>query len=150
MFKSKVKWAALGGLVLSFLSLLAHLLLAKYSNADLVQYSAMTAFNEDLNLGVTGRQVMLATSSFYIYNAYSFLLNSSLPLYLCVFMPIWYFFPSSNWCRVLCLENCGKRWSLWSPCSHMRSLEADILVICCSQPCSPVDVCIEVETWIVF
>ncbi|KAM7515938.1 hypothetical protein LguiA_005521 [Lonicera macranthoides] len=56
MFKSKVKWAALGGLVLSFLSLLAHLLLAKYSSADLVRYSAMTAFSEDLNLGVAGKQ----------------------------------------------------------------------------------------------
>ncbi|KAI8011397.1 Protein EMBRYO SAC DEVELOPMENT ARREST 30 [Camellia lanceoleosa] len=56
MFKSKIKWAALGGLVLSFLSLLVHLLLAKYSSADRVLYSAMTGFNEDLNLNVEGRQ----------------------------------------------------------------------------------------------
>lgn len=46
--KSKIKWAALGGLVLSFVSLLVHLFLAK-SSADLVQYTAITAvFTEDL------------------------------------------------------------------------------------------------------
>lgn len=45
--KSKIKWAALGGLVLSFMSLLVHLFLAK-SSADLVQYSAIKAFSEDL------------------------------------------------------------------------------------------------------
>uniref|UniRef100_A0A5B6ZBG1 O-fucosyltransferase family protein n=1 Tax=Davidia involucrata TaxID=16924 RepID=A0A5B6ZBG1_DAVIN len=54
--KSKIKWAALGGLVLSFLSLLVHLLLAKYSSADLLQYNAMTIFSEDLNMNVEGRQ----------------------------------------------------------------------------------------------
>ncbi|XP_052196528.1 protein EMBRYO SAC DEVELOPMENT ARREST 30-like isoform X2 [Diospyros lotus] len=56
IFKSKIKWAALGGLVLSFLSLLVHLLLAKYSSADLVQYSAAAGFTEDLNINVDGRQ----------------------------------------------------------------------------------------------
>ncbi|KAL6970544.1 Protein EMBRYO SAC DEVELOPMENT ARREST 30 [Sarracenia purpurea var. burkii] len=56
LFKSKIKWAALGGLVLSFLSLLVHLLLAKYSSGDLVHYSAMTWFSEDLNLNIEGRQ----------------------------------------------------------------------------------------------
>ncbi|PSR97960.1 GDP-fucose protein O-fucosyltransferase protein [Actinidia chinensis var. chinensis] len=56
LFKSKIKWAALGGLVLSFLSLLVHLLLAKYSSADLVQYSAFKGFIEDLNINVGGRQ----------------------------------------------------------------------------------------------
>ncbi|KAM3308756.1 protein EMBRYO SAC DEVELOPMENT ARREST 30 [Capsicum chacoense] len=46
--KSKIKWAALGGLVLSFVSLLVHLFLAK-SSADLVQYTAITAvFTDDL------------------------------------------------------------------------------------------------------
>ncbi|KAF5204355.1 O-fucosyltransferase family protein [Thalictrum thalictroides] len=45
--KSKIKLAALGGLVLSLLSLLVHLLLAKYSNADLVQYSALSGFGQD-------------------------------------------------------------------------------------------------------
>ncbi|KAF9614872.1 hypothetical protein IFM89_020969 [Coptis chinensis] len=47
VFKSKIKFAALGGLVLSLLSLLVHLLLAKYSNVDLVQYSAFTGFGLD-------------------------------------------------------------------------------------------------------
>ncbi|KAA8547642.1 hypothetical protein F0562_004071 [Nyssa sinensis] len=56
IFRSKIKWAALGGLVLSFVSLLVHLLLAKYSNADLVHYSALTSFSEDLNLNVGGKQ----------------------------------------------------------------------------------------------
>ncbi|XAR48968.1 hypothetical protein NMG60_11031969 [Bertholletia excelsa] len=54
IFKSKIKWAALGGLILSFLSLLIHLLLAK-SSADLVQYS-VTTFTEDLNFNIEGRQ----------------------------------------------------------------------------------------------
>ncbi|XP_073063695.1 protein EMBRYO SAC DEVELOPMENT ARREST 30-like isoform X7 [Primulina eburnea] len=46
--KSKIKWAALGGLVLSFMSLLAHLFLAK-SSASMLQYSSIAAFTEDLN-----------------------------------------------------------------------------------------------------
>ncbi|KAK6114932.1 hypothetical protein DH2020_007201 [Rehmannia glutinosa] len=46
--KSKIKWAALGGLVLSFASIMVHLFLAK-SSATLVQYGAVTAFTEDLN-----------------------------------------------------------------------------------------------------
>ncbi|KAL0360280.1 UNVERIFIED_CONTAM: protein EMBRYO SAC DEVELOPMENT ARREST 30, partial [Sesamum radiatum] len=46
--KSKIKWAALGGLVLSFTSILVHLFLAK-SSASLVQYGAATAFTEDLH-----------------------------------------------------------------------------------------------------
>ncbi|XP_042051072.1 protein EMBRYO SAC DEVELOPMENT ARREST 30-like [Salvia splendens] len=45
--KSKIKWAALVGLVLSFTSILVHLFLAK-SSASLVMYSAVTAFTEDL------------------------------------------------------------------------------------------------------
>ncbi|XP_047334462.1 protein EMBRYO SAC DEVELOPMENT ARREST 30-like [Impatiens glandulifera] len=56
IFKSKIKWAALGGLILSFISLLVHLLLAKYSSADLVQYSAFVGFTEDINLNIQGRQ----------------------------------------------------------------------------------------------
>ncbi|KAF8403435.1 hypothetical protein HHK36_011539 [Tetracentron sinense] len=47
IFKSKIKWVALVGLVLSLLSLLVHLLLANYSIADLVQYSAMAGLSED-------------------------------------------------------------------------------------------------------
>lgn len=39
MFKSKIKWAALAGLVLSFVSLLVHLFLAKSSSTGLVQFS---------------------------------------------------------------------------------------------------------------
>ncbi|KAE9453033.1 hypothetical protein C3L33_15064, partial [Rhododendron williamsianum] len=56
LVKSKIKWVALGGLVLSFVSLLVHLLLAKYSSADLVRYSAITGFTEDLNVNIEGRQ----------------------------------------------------------------------------------------------
>ncbi|XP_042055635.1 protein EMBRYO SAC DEVELOPMENT ARREST 30-like [Salvia splendens] len=45
--KSKIKWVALAGLVLSFTSILVHLFLAK-SSAGLVMYSGVTAFTEDL------------------------------------------------------------------------------------------------------
>ncbi|CAH9099980.1 unnamed protein product [Cuscuta epithymum] len=45
--KSKIKWAALGGLVLSSVSLLVHLFLAK-SSANLVQYTAFAIFTDDL------------------------------------------------------------------------------------------------------
>ncbi|XP_023755286.1 protein EMBRYO SAC DEVELOPMENT ARREST 30 isoform X1 [Lactuca sativa] len=55
MFKSKIKWVALGGLVLSFLSLLVHMFLANTS-AELVQYHVMTGFLEDLNVNVMGKQ----------------------------------------------------------------------------------------------
>lgn len=53
--KSKIKWAALGGLVLSFLSLLVHLFLAK-SSADLVQYTAITVFTDDLTPTLSTRK----------------------------------------------------------------------------------------------
>lgn len=55
MFKSKIKLVALGGLVLSFLSLLVHMFLANTS-AELVQYNVMTGFVEDLNIKVVGKQ----------------------------------------------------------------------------------------------
>lgn len=58
MFKSKIKWAALGVLVLSFVSLLVHLFLAN-STSKLGYYSAVASFNEDINIGVGGSQVML-------------------------------------------------------------------------------------------
>lgn len=48
MIKSKIKWAALGGLVLSFVSLILHLFWATLSS-DLVQYYAIDSFTEDLN-----------------------------------------------------------------------------------------------------
>ncbi|KAK9290540.1 hypothetical protein L1049_008710 [Liquidambar formosana] len=47
IFKSKIKWAALFGLVLSVSSLVVHLFLAKFSNVGLVQYSAMVGLSED-------------------------------------------------------------------------------------------------------
>ncbi|KAK9147631.1 hypothetical protein Scep_006388 [Stephania cephalantha] len=50
IFRSRIKWAALGILVLSLFSMLAHLLLAKYSSAELVQYSALSSFSEDFTL----------------------------------------------------------------------------------------------------
>ncbi|KAI6691369.1 hypothetical protein NL676_028197 [Syzygium grande] len=49
-YMTRIKWAALGGLLLSCVSLLVHLLLAKYSSADLVQYSAITGFVDDLTI----------------------------------------------------------------------------------------------------
>ncbi|XP_057980724.1 protein EMBRYO SAC DEVELOPMENT ARREST 30 [Malania oleifera] len=56
IFKSKIKWAAVIGLVLSLFSLLVHLLLAKFSNVNIVQYSAMAGLSEDFasKLGTGG------------------------------------------------------------------------------------------------
>lgn len=59
MFKSKIKWVALGGLVLSLLSLFVHMFLANTS-VELVQYHVITGFVEDLNVNVVGQQVMFA------------------------------------------------------------------------------------------
>ncbi|KAL9248814.1 EMBRYO SAC DEVELOPMENT ARREST 30-like protein [Drosera capensis] len=56
LFRSKIKWAALAGLVLSFLSLIFHLFLAKASTAELVEYATFNVFTEDLTLTVGGRQ----------------------------------------------------------------------------------------------
>ncbi|KAK9143629.1 hypothetical protein Syun_013029 [Stephania yunnanensis] len=50
IFRSRIKWAALGILVLSLFSMLAHLLLAKYSSPELIQYSALSSFSEDFTL----------------------------------------------------------------------------------------------------
>ncbi|KAK9065184.1 hypothetical protein SSX86_016567 [Deinandra increscens subsp. villosa] len=55
MFKSKIKWVAIGGLILSVLSLLVHMFLANTS-AELVDYHVMTGFVEDLNVNFVGRQ----------------------------------------------------------------------------------------------
>lgn len=49
IYKSKIKLAALGGLVLSLVSLLVHLLLAKYSNVDITP-SAFNGFDGDVPL----------------------------------------------------------------------------------------------------
>lgn len=45
--KSKIKWAALAGFLLSFVSLLVHLFLAK-SSANFVQYRGKSPFVDDL------------------------------------------------------------------------------------------------------
>ena len=103
LFKSKIKWAALGGLVLSFLSLLVHLLLAKYSSADLVQYSAFKGFIEDLNLNVGGRQVKLDIyfAAYYMVVMIHFHVEFLLLMLEC------FFFLSSNCYRALDIEKCG-------------------------------------------
>lgn len=46
--KSKIKWAAIAGCILSFISVLVHLFLAK-SSSSLLQYGGVAAFTEDLN-----------------------------------------------------------------------------------------------------
>lgn len=58
IFRSKIKWAALGVLILSFLSLLFHLFVANSSD-ELGHYIAVISFNEDKNIGVGGKQVTL-------------------------------------------------------------------------------------------
>lgn len=55
MFKSKIKWAGLGVLALSFFSLLVHLFVAN-SSGELGHYSALASFNEDLIIGVGDRK----------------------------------------------------------------------------------------------
>lgn len=55
IFRSKIKWAALGVLVLSFLYLLFHLFVANSSD-ELGHYIAVISFNENINIGVGGRQ----------------------------------------------------------------------------------------------
>lgn len=52
IFRSKIKWAALGGLILSIVSLVVHLFLAKYSTVDLVHSATFSVFPDDLSVGV--------------------------------------------------------------------------------------------------
>ncbi|XP_021745246.1 uncharacterized protein At1g04910-like [Chenopodium quinoa] len=52
IFRSKIKWAALGGLILSIVSLVVHLFLAKYSTVDVVHSATFTVFPDDLSAGV--------------------------------------------------------------------------------------------------
>ena len=61
MFRSKIKWAALGGLILSVVSLVVHLILAKYSTVDLAQAQRGLAVDvfDDPGLSVTGKPVIL-------------------------------------------------------------------------------------------
>ncbi|KAK6942484.1 GDP-fucose protein O-fucosyltransferase [Dillenia turbinata] len=47
MLRSRIKWAALIGLVLSLVSLLVHLLLAKFSNVGFSRYTALPDFSLD-------------------------------------------------------------------------------------------------------
>ncbi|KAF4359050.1 hypothetical protein G4B88_008533 [Cannabis sativa] len=55
VFKSKIKWIALFVLVLSFVSLIRHLSIARSSSVDLVQYSALAGFRDDF-ASILGRQ----------------------------------------------------------------------------------------------
>lgn len=59
MFRSKIKWAALGGLILSIVSLVVHLILAKYSTVDLAQAQRGLAIDvfDDLGLSAPGKPV---------------------------------------------------------------------------------------------
>lgn len=65
VFKSKIKWITLLVLFLSFASLLRYFSIARFSTADLVQYTAMAAFRDDLvSFSVPGLQVC----NLYIYD----------------------------------------------------------------------------------
>ncbi|XP_057550253.1 protein EMBRYO SAC DEVELOPMENT ARREST 30-like isoform X2 [Amaranthus tricolor] len=57
ILRSKIKWVALGGLILSILSLVVHLILAKYSTQNLVSYSTFTIISDDIGVSVGGTQV---------------------------------------------------------------------------------------------
>lgn len=65
LFKSRIKWFALVGLVLSVTSILVHLLLAKYSSGDLVQYHARTFFSEEF-IAKLGQKVDLSPVMLYL------------------------------------------------------------------------------------
>ncbi|GAB2218862.1 hypothetical protein Drorol1_Dr00002094 [Drosera rotundifolia] len=54
MFKSRIKWAALLGLMFSLASLAVHLLLAKVSTAELVQHGLVNVFVDDMGTSVLG------------------------------------------------------------------------------------------------
>lgn len=129
LVKSKIKWVALGGLVLSFVSLLVHLLLAKYSSADLVRYSAITGFTEDLNVNIEGRQVahlfLFFIAVFVVFMILVVLIDFIVIILRC------FSFLSSNCYRALDIASCGKMLYLLNPCSLMPILEVDILVMPC-------------------
>ncbi|POO00241.1 GDP-fucose protein O-fucosyltransferase [Trema orientale] len=56
VFKSKIKWIALFVLLLSFVSLIRHLSIARFSTVDLVQYTAMAGFRDDFAASISGTQ----------------------------------------------------------------------------------------------
>ncbi|CAO2836948.1 unnamed protein product [Amaranthus hypochondriacus] len=58
IFRSKIKWVALGGLILSILSLVVHLFLAKYSTQNLVSYTTFTIISDDIGVSVGGTRVL--------------------------------------------------------------------------------------------
>lgn len=95
MFKSKIKWAGLGVLALSFFSLLVHLFVAN-SSGELGHYSALASFNEDLIIGVGDRKVLLLV----IVNFFR--------LYLYMYKIVLRFLSSCNWYSLLYLESCGE------------------------------------------
>ncbi|KAL9266657.1 EMBRYO SAC DEVELOPMENT ARREST 30-like protein [Drosera capensis] len=56
MFKSRIKWAALLGLMFSLASLAVHLFLAKASTSELVHYNIINVFVDDLGSSIGGRK----------------------------------------------------------------------------------------------
>ncbi|XP_057538957.1 protein EMBRYO SAC DEVELOPMENT ARREST 30-like [Amaranthus tricolor] len=58
IFRSKIKWAALGGLILSIVSLGVHLILAKYSTDNLVHYHSISILTDDFGISVGGTRVL--------------------------------------------------------------------------------------------
>lgn len=124
MFKSKIKWVALGGLVLSLLSLFVHMFLANTS-VELVQYHVITGFVEDLNVNVVGKQVMFVLDLMFCRCVFTINCNCSVCMLIIIFA-------LSGCCSVLHLESCGRRSSLWRICSRMQILEINIPVIKCS------------------
>ncbi|KAL9235196.1 hypothetical protein vseg_009981 [Gypsophila vaccaria] len=58
IFRSKIKWAALGGLVLSILSLGVHLILARYSSTDFLHSPPLHIFSDDLHFSLSSSPVV--------------------------------------------------------------------------------------------
>ena len=66
ILRSKIKWVALGGLILSILSLVVHLILAKYSTQNLVSYSTFTIISDDIGVSVGGTQVRFDSYGIFV------------------------------------------------------------------------------------
>ena len=65
IFRSKIKWAALGGLILSIVSLGVHLILAKYSTDNLVHYHSISILTDDFGISVGGTRVKIIIFLFF-------------------------------------------------------------------------------------
>lgn len=130
VFKSNIKWVALIGLILSLFSLLLHLLLAKFSNVSLVEYSALAGLQEGLHSKL-GAQVNW-DQTFVHYFQLCFLIFLLFPLivdWMRIILQSWLI--SKLFCSFCYrgIKSYGVLWSPWNLYSLMPTPEVAILVI---------------------